>query len=160
MALWHGWGISQEGVEIDRRQYTGLRCTLFQNDLEAPNVIISLVGWRAEHKWHGRGAAHRLDDEIESIIAAVRYWWEEEADCDDGDAIRHLLRLHPDATDAELIALHRRYEAETLALLEDPALWSKIERVAAELVALGEISATQAHRLAGYPDPRLPAPIW
>jgi hypothetical protein len=58
------------------------------------------------------------------------------------------------------LRLYRRYEAETLALLEDPSLWSKIELVAAELVALGEISATQAHRLAGYPDPRLPAPIW
>jgi hypothetical protein len=131
-----------------------LRCSTDDLLHEFPDVVISLAGWRAEHKWHGRGAAHLSDDDLECIIDAVRFGWEDEADGDDGDAIRRLVKLHPEATDAELIAAYRRYEAETLALLEDPRLWSEIERVAAELLKRGKITAMRAHRVAGYPDPR------
>ncbi len=77
-------------------------------------------------------------------------------DNDDGNAIRHLLKLHPAATDAELVALYRRYEAETLALINEH--WSNVERVATKLIKSGELSAIDVHRLAGYPDPFLPPP--
>jgi hypothetical protein len=156
VAMYYGWSISPEGVEIDERQYTGLRRSAYDRLRERPVVVISLAGWCAEHKWHGLGGpAHSDDGDLEYMIDVVRRGWEEdETEGDDGDAIRHLLKLHPEATDAELIAAYRRYEAETWALLEDPERWSEIELVAAELLKHGKITAMCAHRVAGYPDPR------
>jgi hypothetical protein len=153
-ALNEGWEISPEGVEIDRRWHTGLRIPILDLSAEAPAVRVWLAGWRAEHKWHGRGAGHSSPDGIEWYIAEIRDEFEEEMAVggDDADAIRHLLKLHPAATDDEIHALYRRYEAETLALLDE--LWPKIERVAAELIKLGELSALDVHRLAGHPDPK------
>jgi hypothetical protein len=146
IALFHRWEISPEGVEIDDRQYTGLRCRLWQMALEAPSVIISLAGVRAECKW--RRLKHSPSDEgLLDIIEAVRFGYDDEAEGDHGDAFRHLIGLYPNARDEELIELYRRYEGETLALLETPHLWAKIELFAAELVARGKISATLAERL-------------
>ena len=158
MALWHGWEISPEGVEIDEREYTGNRCTIYQHNEEAPCVMISLAGWLSEHNWHGRGRRSASDEDVMDTIEAVRHGDEIEIDCfgDDADALAHLLRLRPDATDAELAALYRRYEAETAEILSN--LWPQIEGLAAELIRLGTIDAPRAHAVLGYPPPRLPAP--
>jgi hypothetical protein len=158
MALWHGWEISPEGVEIDEREYTGNRCTIYQHNEEAPRVMILLSGWLSEHNWHRLGPRSASDEDLMDTIDAVRRGDEFEIDCfgDGADALAHLLRLRPDATDAELAALYRRYEAETAEILPD--LWPQIERLAAELISLGKIDAARAHAVLGYPPPCLPAP--
>jgi hypothetical protein len=77
-----------------------------------------------------------------------------ETEGDDCDVFRHLLRLRPACADDALIGLYRKYEGQTLALLDRRDLWSQIELLAKELFGRGQLTAAQAHELAGYPEPR------
>jgi hypothetical protein len=149
MALWHGWQISPEDVEIDAREYTGTRCLVCQRNLEGPWTIICLAGWLSEHKWHRRGPSSQYPefDDLEGLINDVRFGHEEDSEGDEGDVIRHLLELHPHATDADLMRLYRQYEQRTAELLNVPFVWFAIERFATELLKRGKIGARRSATL-------------
>ena len=135
------WWINHEGVEIDARQYTGLRC--YAIDMTASRQVpICLAGWLAEHKWHGCGPTFQPDEGLASEIDDIRLDWGE-AEGDSFDALKILANELPSATDDELIALFREHETATWDLLSDPEVWSQIERVATALVETGKLSADE-----------------
>jgi hypothetical protein len=138
------WWINHEGVEIDARQYTGLRCCAI--DMTASRQVpICLAGWLAEHKWHGCGPKFRTDVDLASEIDDIRNDWDvdPEDQGDSFDALKILANEYPSATDEELIACFREHETATWDLLSDPEVWSQIERVAAALVGAGKLSADE-----------------
>jgi hypothetical protein len=138
------WWINHEGVEIDARQYTGLRC--YAIDMTASRQVpICLAGWLAEHKWHGCGPTSQPDEELASEIDDIRNDWDvdPEDQGDSFDALKILANEYPSAIDEELIALFREHETATWDLLGDPEVWSQIERVATALVETGKLSADE-----------------
>ena len=150
VAYHFGWWVNAEGIEIDVRQYTGLRC--FADDMTASRQVpISLAGWLAEHKWHGCGPKFSSDDNLAFVIDDIRHDWGDAAKvaADAFDALKILANENPSATDDELIALFRGHEIATWDLLSDPEVWSQIERVAAALVGAGKLPADEVAEALG-----------
>jgi len=153
VAYHFGWWVNEEGIEIDARQYTGLRCMSF--DMTASrSVPISLAGWLAEHKHHGRGARHQSDDDLAFVIDDIRNDWGDAADVagDEFDAVKILIEENPDASNEGLISLVREHEAATWDLISDPELWSQIERVAAMLIMNGKLSDNEVAEILSDDD--------
>lgn len=144
-----GWEINCEGMEIDDRQYTGLRFTKQQFSLRA-RVMVLLAGWASEHRWHRRGTSYS-DDELRGYLieAAQRR-------CISGhdiwDAMQSMEMGMRHAENEAIIAQYRQYEQE-LALVLDK-LWDKILGVANALVKKGRISDADVDAILGRP----PAP--
>jgi hypothetical protein len=65
-------------------------------------------------------------------------------DCDDVDALERLMQERPNASDEELIATYRSYEAETAALLARESIWGSVVRVANALLEKGKLQDEQA----------------
>jgi hypothetical protein len=72
IAVFLGFDISPEGVEIDERQYTGTRAYIYHLGGMAPYHQISvyqyLAGWLAEWHWHRLGVQYRSEEDIDVII--------------------------------------------------------------------------------------------
>jgi hypothetical protein len=162
-----GWDISPGGVYIEGghksgRGFSGHRLPAWDANSEWRHANVYLAGRIAENKWHGLGK-ELTDDELGDIIADLRghkdpYWY----DGDGADLILLLIRLNPDASDAELISRYRQHGADAAANMEAPEIWPAIERLAAELLATGRVDRDTAHRLIGA-APRwtaLPPPSW
>jgi hypothetical protein len=131
MAFYLGGWVNDEGVEIDERRYCSL-CFPFWHDAQAKErflLLCDLAGWRAEHLWHGKGSS--------------RDGWDD-YDGDDADAVDAMIKLWPAATDDELAQRYTDYSAECYAILREPTVWSAIERVAANLMERGKLSAAEA----------------
>jgi hypothetical protein len=145
VAYHYGWWVNHEGVEIDERQYTGLRRRQFENTEEA-RVCINQAGWLAEVLWpENVGKAEpRKDEDLRSVLDDL-YWDEVEFDegSDDLDTFVTLKESLPDATDDELLAAYRVYEAKTLALLKEPKVWNAVEAVAVALCQKGKLEAEE-----------------
>jgi hypothetical protein len=102
--------------------------------------VVSLAGWLAEFKWHGRGSLGndrdllwtiediRLDDELN-----------EAHDEDDYTVFDRLLRDNPCATDAEVLSSYRMHQRRVIELLDNPIIWRAVESVAALLIEHGKI---------------------
>ena len=72
-----GWWVNDEGVEIDDRQYTGLRCYVQDHNIPG-RALICLAGRLAEYKWLRQpGRCRYSDDDLQSIIDDIRYDQEE-----------------------------------------------------------------------------------
>ena len=71
VAHWFGWWINPEGVEIDDRQYCGLRMERWANTQEA-QTCVNAAGWLAEVKLAPCIAKRRSDEDLEFSIDAVR----------------------------------------------------------------------------------------
>jgi hypothetical protein len=140
-----GWWVNPEGVEIDQRQYTGLRCNK-EDDSTEKAVLVDLAGWLSEFEWHGRDGL-RSDDDLMSAIQEVRdcgdFTEEPDEDWgwgDDEEAFHRLLGDFPGASDDELLVMYRDYQVRVQALLKDPAIWRAIEAVAAALTVKGRLN--------------------
>ena len=72
-----------------------------------------------------------------------RQGWDD-YDGDDADAVDAMLKMSPAATDDELAQRYTAYSAECYAILREPTVWGAIERVAAQLMERGKLSAAEA----------------
>jgi hypothetical protein len=140
-----GWWVNPEGVEIDERQYTGLRCNK-EDDITDRAVLVDLAGWLSEFEWHGLGGL-RSNDDLVSAIQEVRdcrdFTEEPDEDWgwgDDEEAFHRLLADFPGASDNELLVMYRDYQVRVQALMKEPAIWRAIEAVAAALTARGRLN--------------------
>jgi hypothetical protein len=144
VAYHYGWWVNHEGIEIDERQYTGLRRRQTENTEEA-RVCINQAGWLAEVLWPGSQAEPRKDEDLFYEIANLD-WYDAEfdEDSDDIDTFLVLKESLPDASDDELLAAYRVYEAKTLALLKQPKVWEAVEALAVALCQKGKLEAEEA----------------
>jgi hypothetical protein len=155
-----GWDISPAGIYIEdgRRAghgFSGHRLPWWDADSEWRYANVYLAGRIAENRWHGPDK-ELTDDELGDIVGDLRensdpYWY----DGDAAELILLLMRLHPEASDAELISRYRQHGRDTATNMEAPEIWPAIERLAAALIAGGKVDRDAAHRLIGAP-PRLP----
>jgi hypothetical protein len=147
-----GWWVNDEGVEIDDRQYTGLRCYVQDHNIPG-RALICLAGRLAEYKWLRQpGRCRYSDDDLQSIIDDIRYD-QEEVEGDAFDLLELLLRDNPDASDDDLIATFRQFEQKTINLLDEPIVWRAIKIIATLLVKHGKLSATEV-------ESDLPSEFW
>ncbi len=59
------------------------------------------------------------------------------------------METRPDASDEDLMALYRGYEAETAALLARPAVWASVQRVAEALLERGKLTDAEVVEMLG-----------
>jgi hypothetical protein len=75
MTLWLGGIINDEGVEIDRRQYSGVRFQYGDSaEREFKQVVVNMAG-SAPSTWHhglGKSRSDRKSAELDSVICEVR----------------------------------------------------------------------------------------
>src|SRR5690349_7419684 len=116
-----GWWVNHEGVEIEERQYCGLRRYLEDNTIEK-DACVTLAGWCAEHKWHGRG---QIGDEqaLLSMMDAIRGGYGDDYPGDMCDTLTRLISEDPDADDAEVLARYAAYQQQVKDLLAEPRIW-------------------------------------
>jgi hypothetical protein len=136
VAYYFGWWVNHECVEIDERQYCGLRRYTSDNTEQA-QVCVNLAGWRAEMRLNPVRATARSEFDLIDSLCDAR--WDPEEDDDDIDTFRRLLQEHPHATDEDLFALYRFYGAMTDEILSRPNVWASIERVAHALLQHGKL---------------------
>lgn len=150
MAYHVGWWVNHEGVEIDDRQYTGMRCHAHDHN-EWRIAWTSLVGWLAEHRWHRRGERLQSVDDITDCIELARDGDKEELDeigGDMADILRVLVKHYPTATDEALIETFREYEQKVWDELKNaPLLWQSIIDVATALSAKGQLTAKEVEAI-------------
>ncbi len=160
-----GYRISHEGIEIDDRQHTELRrhgvrldvdvqgdplLEQLQREAERNEVCVNCAGWLAEYRWHGQGGLH-TDEDLQVYINVIRRenWAIVGARGDDSDTLTLLIERYPDATDGELIATFRKYQALAQDLLADPAAWHAVELLATALIAHGKLTCRDAETILG-----------
>ena len=158
MAFYLGGRVNDEGVEIDERRYCGLSFPSGR-DTQAKErflLLCDLAGWRGEHLWHGRGSSRDgyPDEELFAVLEDRRQGWDD-YDGDDADAVDAMIKTTPAATDDQLAQRYSDYSAECYAILREPAVSSAIERVAANLMEGGKLSAAEALAAIGGDAARL-----
>ena len=75
MTLWLGGIINDEGVEIDQRQYCGVRFQYGDSaEREFKQVVVNMAGCAPSTRHHGRGKSRsdRKSAELDSVIREVR----------------------------------------------------------------------------------------
>jgi hypothetical protein len=77
VGYYFGAWLNPEGVEIDARQYTGLRFRPWDYTTET-RVIVSMAGWLAEHKYHRGGRRGFVNEDTAYCLEAVRDGMDEE----------------------------------------------------------------------------------
>ncbi len=145
VAYCFGWWVNHEGVEIDERWYCGLRRTIDANTVEA-EICVHLAGFMAERLLNSHLPLSSNIHDLEIALDDAQGDWGT-ADSDDEAAFARLLSEHPDLEDDALIALYRKYEARTLSLLREPAVWKAVEDVAGALVKNGFLAASEVEKL-------------
>ncbi len=146
MAYQYGWWVNHEGVEVERRQYTGLRCHGFAKS-PTQEIPISLAGWLSEHRFHGLGGRFRKDEDLQNILDALEWPDDDEDESDDAAVFRLIKDMYPDDSDGDLIARYREWEQEVWGWLGDAELWTKVERVAESLWQHKKLTAKQVEQL-------------
>ena len=151
IAYHFGWWVNHEDVEIDDRQYCGLRRRVL-DDTEQAAVCVSLAGWGAEMRLAPDLATSKSDDDLIFWLRDVRRGNPDESD--DADVFQRLMQTRPNASNEDLLAVYRSYEAETATLLSRADVWESIERVAHALLESGKLSGEQVEVLlvAGVKD--------
>ncbi len=152
MAYEVGWWVNHEGVEIDRRQYTGLQLKSINYTLRN-RAMVNCAGWASEHLRHGRGNQSRDDEHLSYVIYEVRGGDPEEIEFlgDDADTFVALLEALPEASDDDLIVEFRRYEEAAREILSDPEIWTCVTRIATALVEKGALNQNEIEGLL-YPS--------
>ncbi len=147
-----GCWVNPDGVEIDRRQYTGLCCREYDHN-EWRRVWTALAGWLSEYCWHGRGGFHS-DMDLEYCINEARLDEDETmgGEGDDIEVFSAILESHSDSTDETLIAIYRKYEKEVWETLADDRVWSAITEVAEALFKKGALTASEVEALMAKGD--------
>ncbi len=148
IGYYFGWWLNEEGVEIDERQYTGLRCEQ-RTWTERASVCVSLAGWGAEMRLAPDLARPFPDEELLACLEDLRWWGHSDLQGDEADVFERLMETRPDASDEDLMALYRGYEAETAALLARPAVWASVQRVADALLERGRLTDAEVVEMLG-----------
>jgi hypothetical protein len=157
-AYWYGWWLNEDGVEIDARWYTGMRRPALLDTTEA-SVVMSMAGWIAEHKYHRIGN-RRFDDDgdaLELLDVARRIHrgeeiLDEEWEGDSTDIAMVLVKENPAITDDEYIGALRAYQKKTRLILNKPAVWRAVKKVAEALFEAGRLTDAQARVAVGGED--------
>jgi hypothetical protein len=150
-AYWYGWWLNEEGVEIDTRWYTGTRSPALLYTTEA-RVVNLMAGRVAEHKYHGLGNGRFDDDEAlllldlarrihrgEEMIDEESEW---SGDCTDIAVV--LVEDNPTMTDHEYVRTLRTYQKKTRLILNKPAVWRAVKKVAEALLTTGRLTDGEA----------------
>jgi hypothetical protein len=151
VAYWYGWWLNEDGVEIDDRWYAGMRSPALLYTTEA-RVITLMAGRLAEHKYHGLGNG-RFDDDgaLELLGVARRIQAGEEiidedsewsGDCTDIAVV--LVEDNPTMTDHEYVRTLRTYQKKTRLILNKPAVWRAVKKVAEALLTTGRLTDGEA----------------
>jgi hypothetical protein len=99
------------------------------------SVVVSLAGPVAEAKY--LGVTSIIDfDEVAAAVERQHDWLGRGRDevSDELNAVRWLLQAEPDITASDAVERVRCCEAEVARLLDDPRVWSAVERVADALL--------------------------
>lgn len=149
-----GAWLNDEGVEIDERQYTGIRCRIDDYTTEA-RVIVSMAGMLAEHKYHGGGDRRRffVNEETISCLEEVRNEWVDDGDDEWGDHFviaRAMLDEDPEITDKEYAKALRRHERQAWLILNEPDVWRAVENLATALLKSGRLTNAEALAVTGW----------
>jgi hypothetical protein len=151
VAYWFGWWVNHEGTSIwsydvpgvpdGGRDYTGMRCQVWAYTTQA-RACVSHAGWLAETILRP-DLSTREDEELARQIDELQ--WQDEADDPDDahDTLRALIEANPHMSAQDLLGEYRRYETETLAILNRPEVWQSIERVAHALLAKGRLTGDE-----------------
>jgi hypothetical protein len=151
VAYWYGWWLNEDGVEIDARWYTGMRSPVLLYTTEA-RVVTSMAGQMAEHKYHGLGNG-RFDNEgalelleVARCIHRSEAILDEESEWsgDDTDIAVVLVEDNPTITDHEYVRTLRTYQKKTRLILNKPAVWRAVMKVAEALLDTGRLTDTEA----------------
>jgi hypothetical protein len=144
------WWIGREGVEIGRRQHTGL--SGYERDRLMHEPHVSLAGRLAENKWRGlrnpflaRSALERCRRIVEN--AGGRAAPGGDVLDDDVSVVREIVRLDPTASAPEIARLFSLFEGETWDLINDPEVWRSIGEVAEALKAKSRLTASEVEKL-------------
>jgi hypothetical protein len=148
-----GW-IAEEGVEIDDRQYchSRFRDTFDARTRQRNLVLNGLAGWRSEHLWHGAGERRdTVDDDLMAVLDGVRNDDDEyEAVAgDDFGAFKDMLHFDPSATNEQLAQRYAEFSVECYVILQKPADWSAVERLANMLIERGKLDSAEVHMAIG-----------
>jgi hypothetical protein len=132
VAYCFGWWLNPEGVEIDARQYCGLRREAWLSN-EPAEVMVLQAGWLAECLHHGRREPHTRAN-VKQVIALME-------DDDDNDlpvALRVIRNYNPRISGRALVKRYLDFQEQTEALIE--IVWDAIDKVAKALLARGRLS--------------------
>jgi hypothetical protein len=148
-----GWYLRHGGVRIGKIAEACMRTPGELRTAEA-EIVVALAGWVAEAKWRGVKSLVAYDE----ILEWVEDFRRNPKTCDrltswtdPHDVARPLVKAYPRISDRAAYRMVRQYERETIALLDEPRMWSAVERMAAALLCRGQLSHATAVNLLG-PD--------
>jgi hypothetical protein len=158
-----GWWVAGDGIQIDTNQHVEVSCRQVDRTTDA-ELIQLLAGWLAEFKLHGMGGRHSEDAETLLTEIQLARSNPDSWDVDETDNLTVFARLLADdrtATDEILLKRYGAYEAATVRLLDEPIVWTAVERVAAVLIEHGTLSVMGVEVLLSFDDLRqfMPVPV-
>jgi hypothetical protein len=145
-----GWYLRHGGVCIGERAQACLRapCELRTTQAE---IIVAMAGWVAEAKYRDLSSLVACD-EILDAITRHRSWLGQDPSSSFSDPMTvagQILKAHPSINRRSARVLVRRFEIETMKLMNEPRVWSAVERIAAALVRRRRLSHNSAVHLLG-----------
>jgi hypothetical protein len=138
-----GWYLRRGGVRIGADAATHHR-TPEGLYTERSRVMVALAGWVADAKFLGVKSLVAYDE----ILDAVKHL-PSDTSWDPFAIAAEVLKADPLINRRAARAWVRRYERETVALINEPRVWSAVERVADALVRRRQLSNAAAVRLLG-----------
>lgn len=135
-----GAALSKAGADIIETVSAGV---FWPFGADEADEIPMLVAGPVAELWFGRTIYRPQDEAFGFHLAAARAG--EERSCDFCRTFSILLTNRPGASDAELVAVFRQYEEESIDDVK--RTWPSIWRVAQHLIAHGRISDQQARDL-------------
>jgi hypothetical protein len=163
---WFGGWLNPDGVEIVKRWYTGTRCPKIYYTTEA-RVVGTIAGYVAEDKFHGGDLSNIFDDSTllfnalelaremqrEGISVEELAKWDqgrsEDASGDDGLVAATLVEVKPAITNKEYKKKVRIHLEQTRRLLNEPAVWRAVRKLAVGLLKSGRLSNEEAIAVIG-----------
>ncbi|MBO1909604.1 hypothetical protein J4G37_32920 [Microvirga sp. 3-52] len=144
IGYWFGWLVTDEGIRIDPDGYCG-QCCYGRRCTREDHAHILLAGWLAEVRLAPDRCHPRTD---EDLIETLNHLSDDEfAESDDGKVLTALKVAHPDEDTATIIARYRWCEWVTGELLDQPHIWSVVQRIAKASIRQGQLSQDEVEKL-------------
>lgn len=120
----------------------------YVNDTTVGEIVIITAAGNIAENWLLRRVDRPFDGEFVFALECARA--KERHGCDRCAAIRVIASNFPDATDEEVVAFYRRFEAKTIELVQRPDIWRSIRAVAAALEEHGHLDDAGVRRLCRF----------
>ena len=139
------------GIKNGKKDYTALtRYSLYDDSGRA--LLINCAGWLSEWKNDNGGEKLKPQDHLDFVydeVQSLLYYDEDDIiNCgDDGSSIFRIIKDFPNFSEVQVIKYYRKCELEAWGILENPEVWSKVEKLAKALLEKGKIEKNEVEKI-------------